>query len=119
MRACTLLELMALNILRERERMAIEIKGLGEAVKAARKGIADVRTESAGLGDDTRALLSTLKDVRAQVNAAHEDLKFEASTLGNSPPAGEEPAKPLPKPLPEFADGGEPAPNPVHDGTAP
>lgn len=61
----------------------IEIKGLGAAVAAAKKGISDVRTEVAGLGTDTAALTATVKDVRKQVNDAHDDLKFEASTLGN------------------------------------
>lgn len=67
-------------------RMALEIKGLGNVVAAARKEIATLRSESAGLGEDVRAMTQSVRDVRKQVNAAHDDLKFEASTLGNAPP---------------------------------
>ena len=64
----------------------IEIRGLGDIVRDARKSIADAREHSAGLRDDTRDLVSTVKDVRTQVRALHDDLKFEMSTLGNNPP---------------------------------
>lgn len=61
----------------------IEIKGLGAAVQSARAGIAAVRTETAGLTTDSAGLISAIKDVRAQIKQAHDDLKFEAETLGN------------------------------------
>lgn len=64
----------------------IEIKGLAEHVRRAKQGIADVRHHSAALGESTTALTGTLQDIKKQVDAVHDDLKFEAETLGNSPP---------------------------------
>jgi hypothetical protein len=61
----------------------IEIKGLGAVVASAKKGIADVRAETSGLSVAAAALISAVQDVRAQIKQAHEDLKFEAETLGN------------------------------------
>lgn len=70
--------------------MALEIKGLGNIVQQARKDIATLRSESVGLSGDVRAMIQSVQDVRKQVNAAHDDLKFEASTLGNMPPEATE-----------------------------
>lgn len=64
----------------------IEIKGLGAAVQSAKKGIADVRAETAGLQSDASALVSALQDVRQQIRQAQSDLQFEAETLGNGSP---------------------------------
>lgn len=61
----------------------IEIKGLGAIVADAKKGIAGVRSETAGLSVDAAALVSAVKDVRVQIKQAHDDIKFEAETLGN------------------------------------
>lgn len=61
----------------------IEIKGLGAIVADAKKGIAGVRAETAGLSTDAKALVAAVQDVRVQIKQAHEDLKFEAETLGN------------------------------------
>lgn len=61
----------------------IEIKGLGAAVQSARAGIATVRTETAGLTVDSAGLVAAIKDVRTQIKQAHDDLKFEAESLGN------------------------------------
>ena len=81
----------------------VEIRGLGDIVRDAKKSIAEVREHSAGLRDDTRALKKTLVDVREQVNNMHDDLKFEVGTLGNgggenepesSPGSSEKPADP-------------------------
>lgn len=66
--------------------MALEIKGLGNVIQQARKEISNLRAASAGLTEDVRAMTQSIEDVRKQVNAAHDDLKFEASTLGNAPP---------------------------------
>ena len=71
-------------------RMPIEIKGLSAVVQRARKSISDVRAKAAGLDADTAALSQTIDEVRKHVNAVHDDLKFEAESLGNSPPDGEE-----------------------------
>lgn len=70
----------------------IEIKGLGDHIRRAKAGIAEVRHHAAALGESTTGLSATLQDVKKQVDAAHEDLKFEAQTLGNSPP--ETPSQP-------------------------
>ena len=75
----------------------IEIKGLGAAVANAKKGIADLRTETAGLSTDASALVSAIQDVRTQIKQAHEDLKFEAETLGNGGETQSE--KPVVKPI--------------------
>lgn len=65
----------------------IEIKGLGDAVRAAKAGIAEVRRATADMHDSSRALVSTLGELKKQIDAAHDDVKFEAATLGNSPPS--------------------------------
>lgn len=72
----------------------IEIKGLGAAVAAAKKGISDVRSETAGLSADAAALIASVKDARKQINDAHEDLKFEAQSLGNGGETQSEPEQP-------------------------
>jgi hypothetical protein len=61
----------------------IEIKGLGAIVADAKKGIAGVRAETAGLSTDAAALVAAVQDVRVQIKQAHDDIKFEAETLGN------------------------------------
>ena len=61
----------------------IEIKGLGADVASAKKGIRDLRSEVAGLNVDSTLLTTAVKDVRTQIKQAHDDLKFEAETLGN------------------------------------
>lgn len=61
----------------------IEIKGLGAAVQAAKASIANVRTETSGLSTDATALVAAIQDVRSQIKQAHDDIKFEAETLGN------------------------------------
>ncbi len=103
--------------------MMIEIRGLSDTVLQARNAIKDVREQASGLRDDTKALAATLRDVRASVNKAHEDLKFEAQTLGNSPaesstlskPAAPSagPADPLSRPAPL---GGYQTVNSVNNG---
>ena len=71
------------NIREGRMPPLIEIKGLGNIVADARKAIAGVRSETTGLNTDAVALVAAVKDVRAQIRQAHDDLKFEAETLGN------------------------------------
>lgn len=61
----------------------IEIKGLSATVAAAKRGIADVRAATSGLSAEAGHLVSAVNDVRAQIKQAHDDLKFEAETLGN------------------------------------
>ena len=63
--------------------MAIEIKGLSGSVQRARDAIRGVRGHIAGLDEEVRALQQTAVDLHKQVKAVHDDLKFEAETLGN------------------------------------
>lgn len=72
--------------------MPLEIKGLGNVVADAKRQIAVLRSESAALNMDIRDMVQSVQEVRKQVNAAHDDLKFEAQTLGNAPPLDEKPA---------------------------
>ena len=60
-----------------------EIKGLGAAVADAKKGISQVRAETAGLSSDASLLIAAVQGVRQQIKAAHDDLQFEAEQLGN------------------------------------
>lgn len=62
----------------------IEIKGLAQRVSDAKKAISDARAASADLSEATTAFTTDLKDLTKQVKKHHEDLKFEAETLGNS-----------------------------------
>lgn len=73
----------------------IEIKGLGAAVAGAKKGISDLRSAAAGLNTETTALNLEIVDLTEQVKQHRKDLRFEAETLGNSPPP-DEPEKPPP-----------------------
>ena len=61
----------------------IEIKGLGAAVATAKAGISTLRSETANLSVDAQQLVTAIQDVRTQIKQAHDDLKFEAETLGN------------------------------------
>lgn len=59
------------------------IKGLAEAVQAAKKSIADAKTAPAKLQESAAALVATCTELKTQVDAMHDDIKFEASQLGN------------------------------------
>lgn len=73
--------------------MDLKIKGLQETVTRAREGISAVRTAASGLHESTNAFVATATEVQRQIDAAHDDLKFEATQLGNSPPASEDASK--------------------------
>ena len=91
--------------------MPLEIKGLSGAALDAKKVIGELRGEMGGLYTDVTALTADVRDVRAQVKNVHDDLKFEAQTLGNSSgsaqteqdktnevKSGEQQERPFPKP---------------------
>jgi hypothetical protein len=61
----------------------IKIAGLGNLVQGVRDQISGLRSELPALGESITALRSSVADVKAQVDAVHDDLKFEAQTLGN------------------------------------
>lgn len=76
----------------------IEIKGLGDAVAGAKKGISDLKAAAGGLNAETGMLVAEINDLTDQVKQHRADLKFEAETLGNSPSvttAVPEPVAPL------------------------
>lgn len=62
----------------------IEIKGLGDAVAGAKKGIADLKAAAGSLNTSTGMLVAEINDLKDQVEQHRADLKFEAETLGNS-----------------------------------
>lgn len=61
----------------------VKIAGLGNLVQSVRDEIAGLRTEIPMLQQDAAALRATVTDLRSQINSTHDDLKFEAQTLGN------------------------------------
>lgn len=67
------------------ERMSdkVLIKGLKEQIAAAKEAIAEAKAAPAALHESTKAFVATCTDLRSQVDAMHDDLKFEASQLGN------------------------------------
>jgi hypothetical protein len=61
----------------------IEIKGLGNIVAEAKKGIGELRTSAGALNTETTGLKAEIDDLTAQVKQHRADLRFEAETLGN------------------------------------
>lgn len=73
--------------------MTIEIKGLGATVQRARDAINSARRASTDLETAAGAFATDADAITAEIKKNHDDLLFEAQTLGNSPP----PATPLPQ----------------------
>lgn len=90
MRALTLAELIFLNLLRDKERGMIEIKGLGQNVQAARDAIKRARDAVQAMNTNGAELEQTATDIAATFKKHTADLLFEATQLGNSPPATDE-----------------------------
>lgn len=67
----------------EPAKQTIKIAGLGSLVQGVRDQISGLRSELPALGESITALRSSVADVKAQVDAVHDDLKFEATALGN------------------------------------
>jgi len=61
----------------------IKIAGLGNLVQSVRAEITGLRTELPALQASAAALRSTVSDLKTQIDSTHDDLKFEATTLGN------------------------------------
>lgn len=76
--------------------MAIEIKGLGDAVQAARKGITDARAMVAGMHEAAGSLKATVDDVTKALRQAEADIRFEAEQLGNGGPQEGSPTQSAP-----------------------
>lgn len=70
----------------------LEIKGLGDAVAGAKKGISDLKASAGRLNASTGMLVAEINDLTAQVEQHRSDLHFEAETLGNSPPTSQKQA---------------------------
>lgn len=62
----------------------IGIKGLGERVQEARKAISGARAASADLSQAAAAFTRDANALADEIKKHHDDLKFEAQTLGNS-----------------------------------
>ena len=62
------------------------IKGLMESITAARKSIAEARVAPLAVAEAAAALRATCDELASQVNALHDDIKFEATQLGNAAP---------------------------------
>lgn len=75
--------------------MPIEIKGLKETVAAARAAIASCRVSVSDMNASISRLKATCDDITDQTNALHDDISFEAQTLGNSSGKSVEPVKTL------------------------
>jgi predicted nucleic acid-binding Zn-ribbon protein len=78
------IERLRLQIARGHMGRLIEIKGLAGAVQEAKDAIKAARGATADLSTTARALALEAADVKEQLQEARDDLKFEASTLGNS-----------------------------------
>jgi hypothetical protein len=61
----------------------IEIKGLGNIVAEAKKGIGELRGAAGDLNVETAGLKAEINDLTDQVKQHRKDLRFEAETLGN------------------------------------
>lgn len=68
-------------------RSMFQIKGLGDTIVNAKKGISSVRAEAAGLQSDASLFVAAVQGVRQQITQAHDDLQVEAETLGNGSPS--------------------------------
>ena len=78
--------------------MPLEIKGLGQNVQAARDAIRKARSSIETMNGEGAKLSALAEEIAATFKQHHDDLMFEAQTLGNSPPASPEPEKPFPAP---------------------
>ncbi len=61
----------------------VKIAGLGSLVQSVRSEITGLRAELPALQASAAALRSTVADLKTQIDSTHDDLKFEATTLGN------------------------------------
>jgi hypothetical protein len=66
------------------------IKGLAEAMASAKKSLAAARAAPAALQESAAALAVTCSDLKTQVDEMHDDIKFEATQLGNGSPNSED-----------------------------
>lgn len=65
------------------------IRGLSEAILAAKKSMAMARAAPALLAEAAAELKKTCDELTAHVTAMHEDIKFDATQLGNGGEASE------------------------------
>lgn len=70
------------------------VAGLGNVLADAKRGINEVRQVTTALSSETADLVRDVNIMRDHVRQVHEDLHFEASTLGNGGPSlSEEPSE--------------------------
>lgn len=61
----------------------VKIAGLSNLVQGVCDQITTLRVNGAALQESVAALNLTMQGIKQQVDATHDDLKFEAETLGN------------------------------------
>lgn len=67
-------------------RESLKIKGLAETVSSVRQGLVAVRTAGSDLNASAKEFVSVASELQKQIDAARDDMMFEATKLGNSPP---------------------------------
>lgn len=72
----------------------IEIKGLGQIAASVRDEVRGIRALGAVVQENASGLRAELGDINDQITQVRSDIKFEAETLGNSPPASPPSATP-------------------------
>lgn len=75
----------------ERRPMDLKIKGLGDAAARVKAGIAAVRAAADRTDQSAKAFIMSADALTKQIDDARSDMEFEATQLGNSPPAGTAP----------------------------
>lgn len=68
----------------------VEIKGLGDTIRSVTNRINAAKDAARKLDENGAGLVAELTDIDLQLTQHREDLRFQASTLGNSPPASEQ-----------------------------
>lgn len=67
----------------------LKIKGLADAVTRVRSGILAARAAASGVDNAARAFVASANALCKQIDDARSDIEFEATQLGNSPPASD------------------------------
>lgn len=65
----------------------LKIKGLGETAARVKAGIAAVRDAAGRTDSAAKAFVTTADALTKQLDDARADMEFEATQLGNAPPA--------------------------------
>ncbi len=63
----------------------LEIEGLADMIREFRSNMTDVREHATDINHHGKMLRDELKDLSEQLQDHRQELKFEASSMGNSP----------------------------------